>query len=550
MAGMPFSTEGYEFQEAIINDMHPNMDVMKPSQVGLTEVQIRKTLAFVNRNRGVSAIFTLPNDDLFRRVSQTRIKPIIDRDRVFNLEQDENSVRSMKIYQFDTSFLHVTACTEGDATSTAADAVFNDEVDLSNPEMLALFNSRMQNSSLRISQRFSTPTFQGFGIDQGFQKSDQHHFLMKCTRCNHWNWPEFDTRFCHFPDLPEHVEDLIELDDDAINGMDLTQCYVMCEKCLRPLEPECEKQWVAKFPGRIHARGYWITPFNTPRIGLDYIVLQLLKYKQRDFIRGFYNTVLGRTYSDAQTQIPTDCINKAMDRGTPLAGELPKDRPLALGLDMGQTCHLIIGLTDGNTILKMETIPSEKIIERIQFLCDNYNIVAGAVDRLPYTPTSNEIRRISRNAIMPMAYDTGKDSDVRLVMDEYDILSHVNVNRTKALDEVKAAFVNYQMSLSGFGYQRDTIIEHYRNMVRVETPEKPAVWEKIRGSSTMDHYFHATALYKAGLKVRPLVADKLANGVGSMMNFGQIKVSDGFSQPGPTLGLQTRERFGGNIGFH
>lgn len=144
LRGREFTTKDHRFQDAIINDTHPNLDVIKCSQVGLTEVQIRKVLAWLIRNQGLSAIFTLPNEKMFKRVSQTRVKTLVENDKVFNKERDEGSVRSMGLMQFGQSFLYLTGCTEGDATSIPADLVANDEVDISPQDMLALFSSRLQ----------------------------------------------------------------------------------------------------------------------------------------------------------------------------------------------------------------------------------------------------------------------------------------------------------------------------------------------------------------------------------------------------------------------
>lgn len=131
LGGRPFSVANYEFQRQIIDDMHPNMCVIKISQVGMTEVQLRKALAFVRRNKGVSLIFTLPNIEMFERVSSTRLKPMIDNDSIFNTDLDRGATRTKEIKQIGHSFLYMAPVLERSATSTPADAVFNDEIDLS-----------------------------------------------------------------------------------------------------------------------------------------------------------------------------------------------------------------------------------------------------------------------------------------------------------------------------------------------------------------------------------------------------------------------------------
>lgn len=513
LRGRPFSMKGYEFQAAIADDMHPNLNVKKCSQVGLTEVQIRKALGFVVRNPGTSAIFSLPEEKLYRRISQTRIKPLVETDKVFNLEQDNDSTRSMSIMQFGRSFLYVTACTEGDATSTAADALFHDEVDLSDHHMLALFMSRLQNSDYRIRQGFSTPSFPGFGVDASYKISDQRQYLHKCSGCGHWNWPQFDFKFCYLPGRPERIGKIFDLDQDAVNEIDLVNAYIMCEQCQAPLMGDEQKEWVPLYPTRLESRGYWVTPFSTSRLGVSYMVQQLLEYRKLDYVRGFYNTVLGETYSDSNTQITIEDIEASLQ--SPNVDDLPRDKPLAIGIDMGQTCHVVIGDTSGQTIYRFVSIAVGNLPEYIDDLFKKHNIVAGACDRQPFTPTAAALRDSTNKIILPVLYAVGPQ--MKLIEDEYEQLDYAQINRTKCLDEVSRSFRDRMIKLYGFSYQREIIKTHLRNMVRDEKPEQPAVWLKLEGPSTPDHYFHAIGYYKVALKLKDLIATRASEEIRSMV---------------------------------
>src|SRR4051794_36737686 len=81
----PFSFAGYEFQRQIISDWHPDLSTIKPSQIGLTEIQIRKFLSFAKRNPGTTGIFSSPTDEMRDRTSMTRVKPLLDTEKVFNM---------------------------------------------------------------------------------------------------------------------------------------------------------------------------------------------------------------------------------------------------------------------------------------------------------------------------------------------------------------------------------------------------------------------------------------------------------------------------------
>lgn len=82
LKGVPFNFKRYPFQKAIMDDMHPNLCVIKPSQQGATELQMRKALAFLARNRGTTLMFTFPSEPMLRKQAQTRFQPLIEADRV------------------------------------------------------------------------------------------------------------------------------------------------------------------------------------------------------------------------------------------------------------------------------------------------------------------------------------------------------------------------------------------------------------------------------------------------------------------------------------
>lgn len=499
--GKPFGNKDYEFQTAIIDDMSRDLVCIKPSQTGLTETQVRKFLAFLTRNRGTSGIFTFPNEKMFKSNSKTRIKPIV-KQPVFNSSglDDTNPTRAVNLYEINGSWAHITGLTEGDATSTPADILFHDEVDLSDQSMLGLFQSRLQNSNYRITQQFSTPTHPGYGIDAAYQMSDMREYFLKCDACNHWQVPVFDMKFLCLPGYKGDGK-LVDLDVDTHAAIDRENCYVKCEKCSARLDMRTPalREWVAERPGR-EVHGYRVRTFSTWKLDPAYVMSQLLKMKRLDNIRGWYNTVLGEPYSDGNSKLEPDVVKRVMISATrPDVGALV---PCALAADMGLTCHLTLGVVQGEHVVPFlfEQVPSDIIEERITELRQQYNIVAGAVDRHPYTPTSEKIRDDSHGIILPVEY-RGTDF-INLKKDEYDRLDFVQVNRTHAIDNVVRAIQRQAWTMSGYGSLGPLLIEHLCDMVRIELPEQPATWQKLTGS---DHFLHSLVLLQQSIKIRHII---------------------------------------------
>ncbi|WP_181181013.1 phage terminase large subunit family protein [Mesorhizobium sp. B2-4-5] len=502
-----FSFKGYEFQRQIVDDLHLNLSVIKCSQVGLTEVQIRKFLSFLKRTNGINGIFSLPNDDMYKRVSKTRIKPLVDDELVFNQhDASKKPGRSMDLYQIDDSFGFITGGKEGDATSINADIMFNDEVDLTDQEILALYGSRLQGSDIKMRQGFSTPTFEGYGIDSMYKASDQHEFLCRCG-CGHWNLPVFSPRFVRIPGLSADLNDLSEIDNDMAAKFDFDDAYMMCEHCGRRLDlgdPD-RREWVPRHPGRL-GRGYWVRPFATPRLSVRYIVEQLLDYKRKNSIRRWYNTVLGEPYNDANARLSIPEIEAVM-KGEG-AVDVPDGSPVAVGVDVGQTCHVVVAHLGLSVPVVFEwlQVPSDQLKEKLAELRTRYHVVAGGMDLNPYAPLAREIRDDSKGIIMPIEYSTSlKAAAVTLVKDEMDNITHASSNRTGIIDKIVGEIRARRLAFAGYGNKKLIIQTHLQDMVRVELPEQPAKWVKLTGD---DHFFHALGYLLHSLRVHDYIASQ------------------------------------------
>lgn len=487
----PFSFRRFPFQEKIAGDDHPALTVIKCSQIGLTEIQVRKFFAMLRRNNGISGIFSLPNDDMRKRLYTTRMSPILQTDDIFNPLTGEKPVRRQDLVQIGDSFGYITGCTEGEATSIPADMLFHDELDLSPQDIIGLYQSRLQGSDMKITQSFSTPTFMGYGVDRQYSLSDQHQYLIRCESCNHWQFPVFDHRFISVPKLDIEVEKLTDLTAEQIADLDLSNAFIKCEKCHKPLnlaDPK-KREWVAAMPSRTQTRGYKVNPFSTDRLSLDYIFHQLSQYKEKENLKGFYNTVLGEPYTESSAQIQKHDIEKCF-ASSPNPPNVSKDKAAYIGIDMGQMCHIVIVLDNDEKgkepFVYFDIVNIHQLSERLAELRRIYPIVQGCVDRYPYTPTVDAFRDSTNGLIMPIHF--GGNAIIAPKKDEGDNIIYYTANRTVTLDRVRTCVVDQNAVLAGYGPYRETIITHLRDLVRDENPEKEPEWKKLNGN---DHFFFA-----------------------------------------------------------
>ena len=502
----PFDTSRYPFQTEILNDMHPNLCCIKPSQVGLTEGQIRKMLAFLVRNQGTNGIYTLPNEQMYSRISDRRIRPIVQHDKVFNGPSVLKPIRRKDLMEIGRSALYIAAAIESTATSIDADIVFIDEIDLSDQQMLGLLDSRMQNSDWKIRQEFSTPTFPAYGVDQSYEMSDKHVFLRKCGSCGHYNEPDFSRKFVHVEGLPNTIEKLTDIEAVHIPEIDFSNCYVKCSKCQSPLDMKDYglTEWVAKRPSITEYRGYKVTPFSTDRLPPSYIIKQLIKFKGKEFVRGFYNTVLGETYSDGTMQISHELIAHAFKDSSPVMPDVG-DAPVWMGIDVGQMCNIILGTGTNKDNIKpfaFLTVPVRALTEKVEAIQEKYNLVGGLMDRQPYTPKAEEIMEVTKGKVIPAQY-SGRSS---IKLNDFKEVEYYLLDRTASLDFVHTRMKRMDIPFVGYNNYKATIEVHLRDMVREEVDEKNAVWKKLTNN---DHFFHTLGYLLSAPEAKEIAELKL-----------------------------------------
>lgn len=502
--GQPFSFDRYPFQRALVDDEHNNQVVIKPSQVGVSEIFQRLGLAFLKRNPGTKLIYAYPDDDMRKKNVQSRVMPILNATPVFESTTGDKPIRSIELLQIEESFMYMTGSKVGDATSTDADAIFLDEYDLHDMAIAALFSSRLQNSEWKIKKYFSTPTFTQFGVDKLFTDSDQMHYMIKCDACNHWQFPMFTPNWVHIPGLSSDINDLVEDITQSLldNGsLDLDNSHVCCERCRAPLDlgRESNRAWVAKHPSRTHLRGRKINPFSVATRPVKDIVGELIDYKRREALRGFKNSVLGEPEDSSTARLADADIEKCKGRSE----AIPYDPNYAhfIGMDMGHTCHIVIGRgsIQRPQVCRMLTCAIGEVKQKILELDAEYHFLSGCGDRHPESQTMAEIRDSVQRRILPAEYRGTKEiGTVSGPLGPEDVI-HLQIDRTMALDEVARAVRMHAIEFNGYSYLWHEIPVHLRNMIRVEKPETPATWEKLDPN---DHFFHATAFMLTAMKAR------------------------------------------------
>jgi len=148
LKGRPFSFDKYPFQRELVDCEHPNMAVIKPSQVGVSEIFSRWALAFLARNPNRKMIYSFPSDDMRKRFVQTRIQPLWSTTQAFHQDIGD-AVSSINLLQVGpSSFSSLPVSTIGDARSQDAEIILGAEVNNPDNGNITVLTSRLKHTTL------------------------------------------------------------------------------------------------------------------------------------------------------------------------------------------------------------------------------------------------------------------------------------------------------------------------------------------------------------------------------------------------------------------
>lgn len=494
IAGELYSFKDHEYQEKVISDTSREVNVIKPSQVGLSETSVRLALALCAIMRNYTVAYTLPTAGFAGTFMRTRVDPVIQSSPYLSA-MIHNTTDNAEVKRLGESYVYMKGAQSSNAPiSVPCDHLIHDELDFSDPEVISQYHSRLTHSKYKRKHRFSTPTIPGRGIDKEMQRSRRHINMVKCDHCNHWFAPDY---YEHVK-IPGYSGDLMDVTKHNLHTLRHDEAYVQCPKChgMPSLQHE-HREWVCENPTENHvAAGYQVTPFDAPNIvSAGYLVDASTQYKRRvDFV----NFGLGRPAEDKESTLTEDELKSLLipNQMLGLYGSY------VMGLDMGALCHCIVAFCthDGLMIIvHAEAIPVANVRVRRKELARQFAVRMTVVDHQPYTETVLAMQAEDVN-LYAAVYVTSKNIETHYIreQDEDDAkgkieIRQVNINRDKALDAVMDE-IRGRRVFKVTDDQDEAWTTQMRDMKRIKEwgkdKEMVFMWRKSEDGN--DHYHHAT----------------------------------------------------------
>ena len=495
LLGKPFSFKDHEWQLGPLKSTAREIVLIKPSQVGASELSARWALARVAMIKGYTCIYVMPSASFARAFAKTRVDNIIN-DSPFLRNAVDRNVDSTDVKKFGgSSFLWFKGAQAGSqAISVPASCVLVDEYDFGMQDVISTYTSRLTHSEWRHKIFLSTPTIPGFGIADEFEHSRKHYRMCKCDGCNTWYWPDF-FRDCKIPGHPD--ANLHKITPAFLAKYPYRDAIMVCPKCGKPADHGYKhREWVlSNTDSTAVADGFHLLPWDVPKYNTpDYVIEAATKFTRR---QDWINFTLGQPSDDSEA-----CLSMSELQGAIIEAHPGTTCSRVMGLDLGLDSYCVIAsvFPDQTVVIEhIEAIPIEELISRREELVRQYRVRASVVDTMPYVESVIRMQHKDPN-LYGAIYVRSKATETHTVkIAEEDKergklnIKAVHINRDKAFDELMDA-VRYGTLKKVSDESDDLWMAHAVDMKRIRefdnNNEMVFSWRKSKMG--IDHAWHAT----------------------------------------------------------
>lgn len=384
--------------------------ITKSTQSGLTTAGLIKSFHMLTEF-DMNVAYSLPRDQDVTDLVRSKMNPMI-RNSPY-IEDKIGSVNAVKMKQIGNSFMYFMSMTT-EPRMLSADAIMNDEIDLSDPDHLSVMPNRMDDSKWKLTFNYSTPTVKGYGIDSLYAKSCQFEWVIKCPHCGKHQILDWNKNI--------RVKGM-KLDPDEVN-------YI-CHKCEKVLTTQdfLSGEWVAQKPDLINFhKGYHLSQM----MFYDPYDLYLHSVDPNSSKQEFYRKRLGIPFSSGAGELGYDWLMDNL-----IVGEINKlgSGRYYIGADQGNTISIVVIKVSGG---KVEVVFAEEFeqngFEKFRELSEKFNVGGGVLDADPNRNTAASISRDTGGLIKIADYHTRTRDMYKVSKNSEDNTEHVVIRRSQTFD--------------------------------------------------------------------------------------------------------------------
>jgi len=373
-----FSFVDHEYQIEPMGSLARRRCYMKATQGGWTEIEVLRSLwSMIYKKHPLGDLYLFPTSDDVNEFSKSRFNPLIAANPEYigqYVKSGGQGTDTASLKKIHNAFLYLRGARlsqrvseqyeSSKMRSIPVDEVKFDELDLMDEAVVAKARGRMGHSKIKAETYLSNPLVPGEGIDKIFQTSDQRYWFRKCS-CGEETCAEL-----FFDEDPEKC---VGIRDDGTG-------YIRCKKCEKEV-PLNNGAWIPSVPSNSDfMHGYrWsqlTSVFNDPAE-----ILKDFRNPPEGNLADVYRLKLGLPYIAAEdrltmAQVYACCNNDGMYSS--------HSGPCAMGVDVGDTKHIVIGARTGREQYQLFKIIALDSWNDIHDLAVRFNVKSAVFDLRPF----------------------------------------------------------------------------------------------------------------------------------------------------------------------
>lgn len=498
----PWSFFQHEFMIGILEDQSPHMAIQKAAQVGISEVAVRILLALCAKLTGAHFIYVLPTFSFARKFSSSRIDPVIEGSpRLARLTNTKTNSTELK--KIGSCYVHIGgAASETQAISIPASGLFRDEYSFGDPNVLAVYQSRLGHCAEedRILYDLSTPLYPGSGITEVFESGTQAYYLCYHDRCGQWVIVN-SLEDIVLPGFDDHLRQLTKrhLDDRRIKT---DEAWAKCAHCGTEisrgnLSDPTRRAWVQAYPDR-PISSYHIDPLAAAAVRTPPQIIRDLRLYRKT--AKWVQYAIGQPYEDAESTITDSALEQAysvdrLDEKTPagVSGAVA-------GMDIGKLSYIWYGKKLKGKLHLFAAVNASaggdnEMAKTFLIGFRNLGVYKAVIDAAPDVEIVKYVqRRAIHGCVWGGFFLTGRGATDLDTYSTDEANGVVRIKRTALIDEFVKEFNAGRILLPRNLPFEAEVNKHFKKPKRIVKPdaygEDAATW--VSGGE--DHWFFA-ALY-------------------------------------------------------
>ena len=480
----PFTLENHLPLQQIYNDTHKHIVIMKPAQVGVSELAVTRVVHTLDcgaayygvAKAGLNVGYLFPTQTALSDFSKERISGLQTESE--KLARLFTSYDDVGFKQAGQSYLYLRGAWSTSALkSFPADVLILDELDEMAARAVALAQKRLRASKVKVEIDISTPTLPGRGIHGLYLQSDMNEWYVPCDNCKAFSVLDF------FRDVYAEGQPHDVWQHWTQERLRQAEIKILCQYCHSEMNrTHSGAQWRKRHPEITGIRGYHIPSLCFPMVNLNELAVNSVSQDPTQ-IEEFFRSDLGIPYEKSGSQI-TESILDALADDLPL----PPWRSTVMGVDVGARWHYRITSVASNGKRYVRKMGAASGWSELDILMKQYNVRRCVVDAAPETSATEAWAKKHSGKVLRAYYNINLKT-LFTVKDD----GTVSINRTGAMDALYA-----RMSLAEDERWNRTLVNDPEIRAHMKAPTRITV-EGSHGDvradwihTAPDHYFHAS----------------------------------------------------------